>query len=161
VDFEEFLGREWTGLSRYAVLLADDRHQAEDLLAEALARAHRRWARIAGMDQPLAYVRRILTTTAISHRRTWESRHVHTTRTGELPDTPAPADAYRVIEDREQVGALLAGLPPRQRAAVALRYLLDRTDQEIAAEMRCSTSAVRSYIARALAALRAADRPGA
>jgi RNA polymerase sigma-70 factor (sigma-E family) len=157
VDFEEFLDREWDGLARYSLLLADSRHQAEDLLAEALAKAHRRWTRIQSMQYPLAYVRRILTTTAVSNRRAWETRHVHVTPSGALPEIFTGGDEYRAVDEREQVGALLAGLPPRQRAAVVLRYLLECSDEEIATEMRCSTSAVRSYISRGLAALRAAD----
>lgn len=157
VEFEDFLGREWLGLSRYARVLSNDRHEAEDLLSEALEKAQRHWSRIAEMAEPRAYVHRILTTTAVSRRRTWFARHVRLTRSGELPDTGTEVSEFLRLERREQVAGLLTRLPPRQRAALALRYLFDRTDAEIAAQMRCSESAVRSQIARALATLRAAQ----
>lgn len=156
MEFEDFLGREWDGLSRYARVLSRDRHEAEDLLADALEKAQRHWHRIASMAEPRAYVRRILTTTAISRHRNWSARHVRVTRTGSLPDIGGEAPEFSRLEDREQVAGLLSRLPARQRAALALRYLFDRTNAEIAAEMRCSESAVRSQIARAVEALRPA-----
>lgn len=156
VEFEEFLAREWDGLSRYARVLSDSRHEAEDLLADALLKAQRHWRRITNMTEPLAYVRRIVTTTAISRRRTWAARHIRLTRTGDVPDSAMPTNIGARIEQQQQVTELLSRLAPQQRAAVALRYLLDRTDPEIAAELRCSQSTVRSYIARALQTLRTA-----
>lgn len=48
----------------------------------------------------------------------------------------------------------LASLPPKQRAAVVLRFYDELTDAEIAAAMNCAESTVRSNIARALATLR-------
>lgn len=46
-------------------------------------------------------------------------------------------------------------MPPRQRAVIVLRYLADLTEAQTAAAMSCSTGTVKSYSARALAALRA------
>jgi RNA polymerase sigma factor (sigma-70 family) len=48
----------------------------------------------------------------------------------------------------------LAGLPRRQRAAVVLRYYAGLPDAEIAAELGCRETTVRSQISRALATLR-------
>jgi RNA polymerase sigma factor (sigma-70 family) len=50
--------------------------------------------------------------------------------------------------------ALLDRLPRRQRAAVVLRYYLGLSDAEVAAELGCRQSTVRSQISRALATLR-------
>jgi RNA polymerase sigma factor (sigma-70 family) len=49
-------------------------------------------------------------------------------------------------------------LPPRQRAAVVLRYFLDLPDSDIAASLDCSVATVRSQISRALAAMRVQNR---
>jgi RNA polymerase sigma factor (sigma-70 family) len=49
---------------------------------------------------------------------------------------------------------LLDRLPRRQRAAVVLRYYAGLSDEEVAAELGCRPSTVRSQISRALAALR-------
>jgi DNA-directed RNA polymerase specialized sigma24 family protein len=52
--------------------------------------------------------------------------------------------------------ALLAGLPPTQRAALTLRYVHDLTDDEIADALGCRPGTVRSLLSRGRAALRAA-----
>jgi len=50
-------------------------------------------------------------------------------------------------------GALLS-LPPRQRAAIVLRFYEDFHESEIADLLRCRPSTVRSLVARGLEALR-------
>jgi RNA polymerase sigma factor (sigma-70 family) len=50
--------------------------------------------------------------------------------------------------------SLCLQLPPRQRAAIVLRYYDDYSDAEIAAVLECSTSTVRSQIHRGIATLR-------
>jgi RNA polymerase sigma factor (sigma-70 family) len=66
---------------------------------------------------------------------------------------PAPDHAERTAE-RDQVWAMLAGLPRRQRAALVLRYYEGLADQEIADVLGCAVGTVRGYISRALATLR-------
>jgi RNA polymerase sigma factor (sigma-70 family) len=48
----------------------------------------------------------------------------------------------------------LAKLPRRQRAAVVPRYYAGMSDPDIAAQLGCRETTVRSQIARALATLR-------
>jgi RNA polymerase sigma-70 factor (ECF subfamily) len=50
--------------------------------------------------------------------------------------------------------ALLAPLPPRQRAALTLRYVHDLTDDAIARALVCRPATVRSLLSRAREALR-------
>jgi RNA polymerase sigma-70 factor (ECF subfamily) len=52
--------------------------------------------------------------------------------------------------------ALLEGLPPRQRAALTLRYVHDLHDAEIARALRCRPGTVRSLLSRGRDAVRAA-----
>ena len=56
-------------------------------------------------------------------------------------------------EQREDVIRAIVRLPDRQREAIVLRFYLDLSDQEIARVMGTGTSAVRSSVCRALAAL--------
>jgi RNA polymerase sigma factor (sigma-70 family) len=46
-------------------------------------------------------------------------------------------------------------LPPRQRAAVVLRFYEDLSERETADALGCSASAAKSLVARAMRALRA------
>ena len=50
----------------------------------------------------------------------------------------------------------LAEVPPKQRAAVVLRYCADLPVADVAKALRCSEGTVRSQAARGLEALRAA-----
>jgi RNA polymerase sigma-70 factor (sigma-E family) len=153
VTFDEFLDAELSGLRRYAAALTGDRQRAHDVLADALLRAHTGWGRIGAMEFPAAYVRRIVTSTFLSERRRWSVRHIRTTRSGELPDVALP-DPASAVDDREHLQRLLAGLPPRQRAAVVLRFYLGLSYAEVAAELGITEGAVRTATSRALAALR-------
>ncbi len=155
MTFDEFLGAELTGLRRYAAALTGDRQRAHDVLADALLKTHTGWSRIGAMEFPLAYVRRIVTSTFLSERRRWSVRAIRPTRTGELPEVSLP-DPASAVDDREHLQHLLAALPPRQRAAVVLRFYLGLSYAEIAAELGITDVAVRTAISRALTALRIA-----
>jgi RNA polymerase sigma-70 factor (sigma-E family) len=163
VTFDEFLSAELAGLRRYAAVLTGDPQRAHDVLTDALLRAHTGWKRIGGMEFPLAYVRRMVTSTFLSEKRRWSVRMIRLSPSGQLPDVALP-DPAAAVDDRAQLHSLLAGLPPRQRAAVVLRYYLDLPDAGIAAELGISQPAVRTMISRALATLRIAvaeEEPGA
>ena len=77
------------------------------------------------------------------------------------PGAPAPAATPRSARtgspsDDPAAGLLdlLAGLPPRQRAALTLRYVHDLPDAAIAKALGCRTGTVRSLLSRGREALR-------
>lgn len=153
VSFQEFLDADLDRLRRYARLLTGDRDAAHDVLADVLIKAQLRWHRISRMDHPAAYVRSMVTNAHVSDKRRWSSRFISTTSTGELPERAGAAPQH-AVDDRAQLDRLLAALPQQQRAAIVLRYDLGLSDQEIAAELRCTTGAVRTYVSRGLAGIR-------
>ncbi|MCL2781633.1 MAG: hypothetical protein FWD74_09155, partial [Actinomycetia bacterium] len=57
---------------------------------------------------------------------------------------------------RDEMRTRLAALPRKQRAAVVLRYYLGLSDAEIAGYLGCREGSVRTYVSRALRALRIA-----
>ncbi|MGY1696139.1 sigma factor-like helix-turn-helix DNA-binding protein [Geodermatophilus sp. SYSU D00814] len=77
---------------------------------------------------------------------------------GTLPDVPVGdwQDAHAL---GDELGRALDLLSPRVRAVLVLRFHEALTETETARVLRCSTSTVRSYTARGLAAVRAALRP--
>jgi RNA polymerase sigma-70 factor (sigma-E family) len=146
-EFDVFVVDRSPALLRSAYLLVQDEGLAEDLLQTALTKAWFAWNRI---EDPEAYVRRIMVTTSASWwRRRW---------TGETP-TDAPEPTRRPAQQDEPAGAqdlwvAIGRLPRRQRAVVVLRYLEDRTESDTASLMGCSVGTVKSQCAKALAKLR-------
>ncbi len=152
MDFESFLTANYPTLAGYARLLAGNRHDAEDLLAETLLEAMRRWPRIGGMDHPTAYVRTMLTTRHIGRQRRWFRRTEILTDDG--PARESDEDAILPIVDRAEIETHLRTLPPRQRAAVVLRFYCDLPYAEVGRELGLSAGGARTVVFRALAALR-------
>lgn len=148
MQFEEFAAARLPALLRYAMLLCGDREEARDIVQEVLTRALVKWSRIAGMEQPYAYVQRMVTNEFLSSRR---RRRVRTVPLASGADVPATAEAPG---DRDEIWQLLAGLPRQQRAVLVLRYYEGLTDDEIGEALRCRPGTVRGYASRALAALR-------
>jgi RNA polymerase sigma factor (sigma-70 family) len=153
VQFEEFLAAELTALGRFAAVLTGDRQLAHDVLTDALMLASARWSRIADMEYPTAYVRRIVVTTFLTDRRRAARRRTQPTADAGLLDG-ACADPAGRVDDRDEIHRLLQQLPDRQRAAVVLRYYLGLDDAAIGTELGASVGAVRTLISRALAGLR-------
>ena len=54
--------------------------------------------------------------------------------------------AVLLREDHREVPAALAGLPPRRREAIVLRYWLDLSEREIAEVMGVSPETVKSSV---------------
>ncbi len=141
-------------LRRYARLLTGDRESAHEVLADALVKAHLRWSRIEPLEYRVAYVRSMVTNGHLSERRRWAARFIRLTASGDLPDTSVPA-AQSAVDNRDLLDHLLRALPRQQRIAIVLRYYLDLSDQQIADELNCSLGAVRTYVSRGVATLRA------
>lgn len=155
MTFDEFLNLELAGLRKYSAVLTGDPQRAQDVLADALLRAHTGWSRIGTMEFPAAYVRRMVTSEFLAEKRRWSVRMIRPTRTGELPEVLL-ADPASAVDDRAHLAHLLAALPPRPRAAIVLRYYLGLDTADVAAELGITSGAARTAISRGLAALRIA-----
>jgi RNA polymerase sigma-70 factor (ECF subfamily) len=70
------------------------------------------------------------------------------------PAAPESADRDTVLAARQALATALAELPPKQRVALALRYVHDLSDAEIAAALDCRTGSVHSLLSRGRDALR-------
>jgi len=97
-----------------------------------------------------AYARRTIVTTSISWRR---RRSFHERPTDFLPER-AGGDPVETLVDHDEVLTALLALPPRQRAAIVLRYYQDLTEAQTAEVMGCSVGAVKSQVSAGLQKLR-------
>jgi RNA polymerase sigma-70 factor (sigma-E family) len=147
--FEEFVATRLRAMLRYTVLLCGDREEARDIVQEVLARALVKWDRIARIDEPYAYVRRMLTNEFLSRRR---RRTLRTVPLTSAVDPPAPSGPEPGAGD--DLWRLLAGLPRQQRAVLVLRYYEDRTEVDTAAVLGCAVGTVKSQTRHALGRLR-------
>ena len=154
MTFDEFTRVRLPALLRFAKALCVDRGTAEDVVQEVLLRARGRWEDIARLDQPETYVRRMIVNEYLSRRRKWAriAPHADVAFAGREPDPAAQ------LADQAQLVAEIAMLPRRQRAVLAMGYYGGLSDAEIAADLGCSPSTVRSHLSRALAALRIQTR---
>jgi RNA polymerase sigma-70 factor (ECF subfamily) len=148
--YDEFLAARGPALLRTAYLICGDRHQAEDLFQNAMARLLVHWSRVASGD-PEAYVRRILINSTINW---WQRLRARETSVEVVPER-AGADFAAQQADRDEMWRALAALAPRQRAVLVLRYYEDLTEAQTATLLGCSVGTVKSQHAKALAALRA------
>ena len=153
VSFDEAVRSNERPLLRLALMLSGGAHSAEDLVQTVLARAHRRWDRIGGLEHPDAYLRTMVVNEFLSWRRLLRNREQPL---AELPEQPTGEDFSLRQAQRDATWRLLATLPRQQRAVLVLRFYEDLPDDEIAAVLGCSASTVRSNAARGLASLRAA-----
>jgi RNA polymerase sigma-70 factor (sigma-E family) len=150
-EFRRFTAARWPGLVRTAYLLTGDLGHAEDLAQTTLIKAYRSWNRVRRVDDIDAYVRKILVN---ANRSRFRSKRPVEFSVATVPEHPASADSGGTIEERAVLFAALAGLPPRQRAIVVLRYWEDLAEGEVAALLGCSVGTVKSQASRALAKLR-------
>lgn len=139
--FEAMYRRELTPMIALATTLTGSREAGVDLAHDAMLRAYRAWPAVGAMERPGAWVRRVLINLAIDrHRRSRREGHV-VHRLGATATIDAP--------EVDQFWATVRGLPDRQRAAVALRYIDDMTVDQIAEVMEVSAGAVKTTLHRA------------
>ncbi|MBL7261113.1 SigE family RNA polymerase sigma factor [Paractinoplanes lichenicola] len=149
--FAEFVSSRYPALTRYGTLLTGDRGHGEDLAQEALVKTFRAWRRLHEQGDPEAYTRRVMVRAAWrAGRRLWR-REVPAAAP---PERPTPGDAYDEHDTAAVVLAALRSLPASQRVVLVLRYWAGLSEQEIAAELGCSTGTVKSRASRAMATLR-------
>ncbi|GAA3390471.1 SigE family RNA polymerase sigma factor [Cryptosporangium minutisporangium] len=151
-EFRKYVQERLPALQRLAYLLCQDRHHADDLVQDSLVKLYMKWDRARAATHLHAYARTTLVRTFVSERRTnWARRMV---LVDHVPDEAASTDP-----DTASIVAVrraLAGIPPRQRAVIALRYYSDLSVEETAETLGCSAGTVKSQTARGLAALRRA-----
>ncbi|GAA1631052.1 SigE family RNA polymerase sigma factor [Actinoplanes couchii] len=150
MDFDDFYRDTSRRLLRYAYGLTGDAAEAQDLVQEAYARAWQRWKRLAGYDDPEAWLR--LVVNRLSADR-WRRIGIRRARAAAEPPIP-PVDPPS--EDVVLLVRAMRELPDRHRRALALHYLLDRSIAEIAEETGSSQNTVKSWLSRGRAALAAA-----
>lgn len=148
--FDAVFVTEYPKMVALAAAVSGRRDSAEDLAQEAMTRLHRNWSRIQGFQSPGAWVRRVTINLALSQRRRLANEAKARLR---LRSTP-PRRLAPTAAEHEPVWQAVARLPGKQRAVVALRYLEDRSIDDIADVLQIAPSTVRVHLHRAGESLR-------
>ncbi|GAB3984335.1 SigE family RNA polymerase sigma factor [Plantactinospora veratri] len=151
MTFEEFVTTRGPSLVRLARLLSGDRHRAEDLVQDVLARAYVRWRRISATGRPDAYVRQMLIN---ANRSWWRLGRNHELPYGASTREETVGSGDSMVVERDRLWQMVLTLPHRQRAVLVLRYYEDLDDAAIAEILNCSLPTVRTHAMRALGKLR-------
>jgi RNA polymerase sigma factor (sigma-70 family) len=126
-----------------------DREAAADVAQEVAIVAVRKVGSLKDLEALDAWLHRIAVRRALQ-----VARRARTQRAAELAhhrERPPACDDDHLGDALD----LLRGLPPRQRAALTLRYVHDLPDDAIARALGCRPATVRSLLARGRAAIRA------
>jgi RNA polymerase sigma-70 factor (ECF subfamily) len=140
--FEDWYRAEFPRVRQAMTLVTGDPGLAEDAAAEAFALAYARWSRVGRMESPGGWVH----TTALNQvRRSWrrtllERRHRASSPAEHVPPPELPDTA---------VWRAVATLSPRARTAVALRYVADLTEAQVADAMNVTRGTVATTRSRA------------
>jgi RNA polymerase sigma-70 factor (sigma-E family) len=146
-EFTEFYETSRDACLRAVIASVGDRALAEDMVAEAFARAWTSWRKVRQYPAPRGWVVRTALNAGISW---WRPRR------REVPiadyDAAAPADPGEGVDSA--VLAALRRLPSRQREVVALRVFLDLDTQTTAQILGIAPGTVTAHLSRAVTALR-------
>jgi RNA polymerase sigma-70 factor (sigma-E family) len=146
-EFGVFYAAHRTEVFRTAYLIAADREEAHDLTQETFVRAIERWSEVSRHERPAAWLQTVVARLAISWRRRQAVRSRRTPRPATT--TVDDASAYEPA-----VLAALRSLTPTQRSVLVLRYLADRSVDEVAHTLGKRPGTVKALTAQALERLR-------
>lgn len=152
LDFAEFYRKSKDECLRTVLISVGDQDTAQELVAEAFARACASWRTVSKHPAPAAWVVRTALNANISR---WRRRRREVT----VPDPsmvthlPAISAAPDGPVDPRIMTALMR-LPARQRQVIALRLILDLDTVATAEVLSITPNTVMAHMARALAALR-------
>ncbi len=143
--FQTLLDRhagEVLGVLRAAVGRVD----ADDCFQETFLAALRAYPRLEHGDNLRGWLFTIAHRKAVDHHRARGRRP--------LPVAEVPEEAVERPQEGEEAWALVGSLPPKQRAAVTLRFACDLPHAEIAAALGCSPEAARRSLHEGVKRLR-------
>ena len=132
-SFEQWYRAEHPRVLGLLTVVAGDLDTGREATAEAFTRALERWDRVGKMDSPAAWTYRVGVN--IVHRRLWRSafeRNHGLVGSGAAPSVDVDIDIWAAVRR----------LPSWQRTAIALRYVCDLSNGEIAAVMGVAVGTV-------------------
>jgi len=139
-SIEDFYRLNWGPLVRLALILTGDRGKAEDIVHDVFLRLATR----PSPRDPKSYLRTMVVNATRDHHRRVKVERKHIAR---VPSPAMPPEVDEMIQHVQR-------LPMRQRQALALRFYVDLSVEQIADVMSCPPGTVKSLIHRGIESLR-------
>lgn len=158
--YGELVRRHQTVAHRIAYVISGSTSEAEEAAQDAFVKAWRALPRFRAGAPFRPWVLAIVANEARTRRRAagrreaWTLRAAAEAESAPPPATADPAAAVLVHERSGELRAALGRLEERDRTVLALRYLLDLSEHEMAAVLGCRPGTVKSRLSRALERLR-------
>jgi RNA polymerase sigma-70 factor, ECF subfamily len=153
-DFSELYQAHLRDVYSYAYYRIGNHHDAEDITEQTFLQAYRHFERAQreSNGRPLRpWLIRIAHNLAANYYR--DRSRKPQTHLDDAAILSAPLDTERVVEEREEVKEVLAGvskLPDDRREALIMRFALDMDNREIARALGRSEGATKVLIHRAI-----------
>jgi RNA polymerase sigma-70 factor, ECF subfamily len=155
LDFDALYRDARDDVYAYAATLLRDAGAAEDVTAQAFERAYRKRRRYdARRGSPRAWLFGIARNAALDELR--RRKRTATMETEPAADTPGPDDEAERALRRAALRVALAGLAPRDRELIALKFHAGLDNAELAAVLGCSPTNAGTRLHRAVEKLRKA-----
>ena len=135
----------------FAYFLTGSEDLAQDLSQEAFVRLLGRWSHLRRPEAVQAYLNRTIINLARSHFRKRKRERDYLQR---QPCGDQVTSVSYELDNNQDMFHLLQQLPPRQRAALILRFYFDFTEGQTADTLGVSTKAVNGLVQRGLRTLR-------
>jgi RNA polymerase sigma-70 factor (sigma-E family) len=149
---EELYVRHAPAALRLAYFLTGDAETARDLVQDAFVRMAGRFRHLRQPDAFDTYLRRTIVNLHASGLRRLKAERSSLAREAALTVPAANQDDHVA---RDELWHAILDLPPRQRAAIVLRYYEDLSEWQSAEVLGCSVGALNQLVVRAMANLRA------
>jgi RNA polymerase sigma factor (sigma-70 family) len=144
VDLEGLWRTRRSGLVATVAAVVGDRDVAADAVDEAFVRAFARRRRVEAMAAPAAWILRVAIN--VARKRRFRS---HRREQAEAAAASRSAAWIEPADPRHELWSAVAGLPVRERTAVALRYLADLTEPQIGEVMGIAPGTVGASLTSA------------
>lgn len=144
LDFERWYLREHSRVLTALSVAGGDVEVAREATDEAFVRAYERWPKVRAMESPGGWLYRVALNELRRRfrRQTLERELLRRQHHQPVAEAPPPIADPRVWD-------AVRALPRRQRSAVALRYVLDLTEREVAMTMGISRGAASASLTSA------------
>ncbi|MEZ6133966.1 MAG: sigma-70 family RNA polymerase sigma factor [Pirellulaceae bacterium] len=150
-DFEQIVRPIERSLLSITWNILANAHDAEDALQDAMAIVVRRWERVLAHPVPSALVIKICTECALDLLRKRVRRDAKPVVEAMRIENriSSPEEASQRTETKQTVMNAIASLPRNQAIAFTLRVVHEQNYDVIARTLGCSSSSVRTHVARA------------